>query len=388
MPGKKPTSKTNGKSGTAGAEKSAGKIRYAVVGLGYFSQSAVLPAFAHAGKNSKLTALVSDDTEKAVKLAKKYGVKNIYTYDAYIECLNSGEIDAVYIALPNDMHKDFSVRAAKVGIHVLCEKPMAVTERDCEEMNRVANEHHIRLMIAYRLHMESANLQAIETIKSGKIGEPRFFQSVFSMQVKEDNIRTQAVHGGGPVYDLGVYCINAARYLFQDEPYEAIASSAKCGDPRFREIEEMASVILRFPGDRLASFTCSFGAADSASYQVVGTKGDLRLEQAYDMAFPSTLTVTVGGKKKVKEFPRHDQVAAELIYFSDCILQNREPEPSGLEGLADVRIIRAIHESAQNGTPMKIEAIPKKARPSAEQEVKRPPGKKPELFHAEFPTQD
>jgi predicted dehydrogenase len=381
--------KTSPKGSNASRSGSAKKVRYAVVGLGYFAQEAILPAFANAKKNSELTALFSDDPEKLRKLSRKYKVKNAYSYDQYPEALRSGEFDAVFIALPNDLHREYAVRAAKEGIHVLCEKPMAVTERDCEEMIRTANEHHVRLMVGYRLHFEAANLKAIESIKSGKIGEPRFFNSAFSMQVKESNIRVQADHGGGSVYDIGIYCINAARYLFQDEPYEVMArSDGKKDDPRFEEVDEMTSVILRFPGDRQAAFTCSFGAADMGWYVVGGTKGDICLDNAYDYAVPSTLETTVGGKTQSKEFKTTDQVAPEILYFSDCVLEGKEPEPSGLEGLADVRIIRAVYESALSGNPVKIERVEKRSRPSKEMEINRPQAEQPDLFHAESPTQD
>ncbi|HKP94219.1 MAG TPA: Gfo/Idh/MocA family oxidoreductase [Fibrobacteria bacterium] len=376
-------------SAAAATVKPSKKVRYAVVGLGYFSQSSILPAFAHAGKNSELTALVSDDPEKLKKLGKKFKAKGAYGYDQYQDLLAGGEVDAVYIALPNDMHKDYAVRASKMGIHVLVEKPMAVTERECEEMIRAANEHHARLMVAYRLHLDAANLTAVETIKAGKIGDPRFFNSAFSMQVKDENIRVKAERGGGPVPDLGIYCINASRYLFRDEPYEAVAvSSRKKDDPRFKEVEEMTSAVLRFPGDRQAAFTCSFGAADMAYYNVVGAKGNVCLDQAYDVAFASTLETTVAGKTRTRTFPKKDQVAAELIYFSDCVLNGREPEPSGLEGLADVRIINAILESARTGKPVTIERVEKRTRPSIGMEIDRPPAGKPELFHAESPTRD
>src|SRR5919109_4884539 len=137
------------------------KIRYAVVGLGHIAQVAVLPAFAHAG-NSELTALVSDDPEKLEKLGRKYRVKNRYSYAEYDECLAGGEVDAVYIALPNHLHREYSERAARAGVHILCEKPMAVTEEDCLSMIRVAEENQVKLMIAYRLHFEEANLKAID----------------------------------------------------------------------------------------------------------------------------------------------------------------------------------------------------------------------------------
>ena len=177
------------------------KIRYAVVGLGYISQAAVLPAFAHARRNSQLTALVSDDPQKREELSKRYGVELVYDYDRYDECLASGEVDAVYIALPNHMHRDFAVRAAEAGKHILCEKPLAVTEEECEDMIQAAERWGVRLMTAYRLHFDRANLEAIEIVRSGKLGEARVFDSVFTMQVKdEDNIRLNPPdQGGGPV---------------------------------------------------------------------------------------------------------------------------------------------------------------------------------------------
>ena len=224
------------------------KIRYAVVGLGHIAQVAVLPAFAHAKKNSQLAALVSDDPEKLKTLSRRYKVDHVFSYDEYNDCLRSGMVDAVYIALPNHLHADFTIRAARAGIHVLCEKPMAVTEKECRAMIQAAENNRIKLMIAYRLHFEQANMTAVRLVRSGKIGVPRFFTSSFSMQVRPDNIRTDREKGGGTLYDIGIYCINAARYLFGAEPTEVFAySSANKKDPRFKEIDEMTSAVMRFP---------------------------------------------------------------------------------------------------------------------------------------------
>jgi glucose-fructose oxidoreductase len=362
-------------------------VRYAVVGLGHFAQAAVLPAFAHA-KNSRITALISDDPAKLKALAKKYGVEKTYAYDGYQECLASRDVDAVYITLPNHLHREYAVRAARMGVHVLCEKPMAPTEEECEEMIREAREHDARLMIAYRLHFEAANLEAVEIANSGRIGEARLFQSAFTMQVKADNIRTNDPSaGGGPLFDIGVYCINAARYIFRSEPYEVYACAARKDEPRFRDIDEMVSAVLRFPGERLAVFTCSFGAADAAVYRVFGTRGDLQLEPAYEYALPIRRRLTAGGKSSVKTYPRRDQIAPEIVYFSDCVLKGAEPEPSGVEGLADVRVVRALRESIRAGRPVQLEPFVKRRRPGPGQAMAMPPAEEPQLVHVEGPTQ-
>lgn len=362
-------------------------VRYAVVAQGYISQIAVLPAFGNAGKNSKLAALVSGDKSKLDALAKKYNVERCFGYDQYDECLESGEIDAVYIALPNHMHREYSERAARAGIHVLCEKPMALDVKECEAMIAAAEKNNVKLMIAYRLHFEESNLKAIETVRSGKLGEPRVFSSDFTMQVNDaDNIRLQRDCGGGPVYDLGVYCINSARYLFQDEPDEVFAYFANNGERRFAEVEEMASVALKFPKARLATFTCSFGAADTATYRIIGGKGDLRADDAYEYVKEIKHQITVKGKTKEFKYEKRDQFAPELVYFSDCILNDRTPEPSGKEGLADIRVVEAIYESARMGRPVKLGRFERSVRPSMKQEIKRRPIKKRDLVKASSPS--
>lgn len=346
------------------------KIRYAVVGLGYISQIAVLPAFAHARENSELTALVSGDAEKLRKLGRKYGIENTYSYEQYGDCLKSGEIDAVYIGLPNNMHRAYTESAAEGGIHVLCEKPMAMDEDECQTMIRAVKDAGVKLMIAYRLHFERGNLSAMEMVKSGKIGAPRIFTSVFSQQVKQDNSRlTQET--GGAIYDKGVYCINAARYLFRAEPQEVFAWNQSAPDERFSEVPEMTSAMMKFPGERIATFTCSFGATDRSEFEIVGTKGALKMDPAYEMAEDLKLELTVGGKTTKQVFKKCDQFAPELVYFSDCILKGKDPEPSGEGGLADVRVIQALLRSAETNRPVEIPRTKIERRPQAEQEISK-----------------
>lgn len=356
-------------------------IRYAVVGLGHIAQTAILPAFRYARANSTLTALVSGDVEKRSTLGEKYCVQT-YGYDEYDACLENEDIDAVFIALPNHLHCEYTVRAAEAGKHVLCEKPMAVDEAECLKMIEAAKHRNVRLMIAYRLHFEQANLSAIELAQGGDLGDLRFYDSSFCMQVREGNIRTQAGTGEGTLYDIGIYCINAARYLFRDEPIEVFAFSANNGDPRFAFVEEMTSAILRFPKDRLATFTCSFGATDISTFRIVGTKGTLRLDPAYDFATRLRYELTVDGKTRKHSFLKRDQFAAEIIYFSERVRDGKEPEPSGAEGLADVRVIEALYRSAKEGRPVKIDQLDKAEYPSREQEIDRPSHAEPEVIHA------
>lgn len=365
--------------------RAAPRVRYAVVGLGHIAQVAVLPGFAQA-KASELTALVSGDPTKLQKLGRQHDVPAVYTYDRYDECLASPDVDAIFIALPNDLHFDFCLRAVAAGKHVLCEKPLALSVRDAEEMLEAARANGVKLMTAYRLHFEPANLSAIELVRSGRLGEPRYFSSTFSYQVTDpDNIRLKWERGGGPVFDIGVYCINAARYLFGAEPEEVTALLANSGDARFREVEETAGALLRFPGGRLASFIVSFGAAEAARYELVGTKGSVTLDPAFEYAVPLEQTVKIGERERTKRFPKIDQFAGELEAFSECILTDTEPEASAREAIGDLRAIEAIFESAETGRAIRLEPFTKKKRPGKRQ-LKRKPGiDEPTTVHVRSP---
>jgi glucose-fructose oxidoreductase len=187
---------------------------------------------------------------------------------------------------------------------------------------------------------------------------------------------------------MGVYCINAARYLFGAEPTEVLGVTANSGDERFRLVEEMTSVMMRFPGERVATFTCSFGAVDISRYALIGTKGLLRVDPAYEYAMAIKHQVTIGEKTKHKTFPKRDQFAAQLVYFSDCVLKDKEPEPSGAEGLADVRVVEAIYESARAKRAIPLPALPGKKKPTLSQEIHRPAHGKPRMVHAKPPSRE
>ena len=356
-------------------------VRYAVVGLGHIAQVAMLPAFAHARRNSRLAALVSDDPDKLKQLAARYRVEHTFSYDDYDACLE--QVDAVYIALPNSLHAEYTIRAARAGVHVLCEKPMAVTAQECRQMVTACRRHRVRLMIAYRLHFEEINLRVVDLVRKGRIGQPKFFNSSFSMTVKPGDIRTKKDMGGGSLYDIGVYCINAARYLFRAEPRQVMAISVNSGAAKLAEIDESTGALLRFDGDRVAAFVTSFNAADVASYRIVGSKGQIQVDPAYEYAEGLEYELTIDGKRTRKRIGKRDQFAPQLLYFSDCIRRNRDPEPSGEEGMQDVRIVEALYESARTGKAVKLPPFSKTKRPSGKQRITRPGVRKPVLVKVE-----
>ncbi len=354
------------------------KLRVAVIGLGHFAQSAVLPAL-ELHEHVELGALVSGSPNKLATLGRRYRVNQCVHYDQLDSLLAAGAIDAVYIAVPNDLHAQMTLVAARHGVHVLCEKPMAPTEAECVQMIRACSQRRVKLMIAYRLHFETANLIAVEVARGGEVGQPRVFNSVFTLQVRDGNVRTQPRRGAGPLYDLGVYCVNAARYLFRAEPLEVAALKLHGPDPRFQAIDEAFSVVMRFPEERVAQFTCSFGAYARAHYEVIGTEGVLMLDNAYEYAYDIRMAIDGAHGHKSRVFPKRDQIAAELEYFAKCITESLEPEPSGWEGLADVRILQAIVASARFGRTMAIDAVPRPRRPDLAQELEFPARDAPKL---------
>lgn len=359
-------------------------IRFAVVGLGHFAQAAILPAFANATDHAKLAALVTGDKEKAQQLSEEYAAP-AYSYDEYESLLKAGGIDAVYIATPNSLHRQYAEIAAANGVHVLCEKPLAYTSADAQQMVNACAEAKVKLMTAYRLHFEEGNLQAIKAIQSGRIGEPRIFSSIHTMQVKAGNIRIDRELGGGPLEDIGIYCINAARYLFQDEPEEAMALAVYGTDERFHEVPESVAATLRFPEGKLASFTCGFGEAKCSEYQMIGSDGVLEMNPAYTWNDGLTQTIKLAQSEEKCAFEHRDQVAAELVYFAECVRNDNEPEPSGKEGLVDVQIIEALRESYDSRKVVKLALNPPDKRPSTTQSIHRGPPEKPKTVKVQAP---
>lgn len=340
------------------------RVRYAVVGAGWISQIAFLPAVAQTG-NSEVTAIVSGSTDAARKLAEFHGIPEVLTNDDYDALLASDRIDAVYIALPNSLHADYTIRALKAGKHALVEKPLAPTVAECRAMIEAADASGAYLMTAYRLHHEPGTVEVLDRIRRGEIGDPRVFTSVFGFQSAADNHRLRAEHWGGPLQDIGVYCLNAARHIFGDEPTEVAAMGSNGdGDPRFAEVEESVAVTLRFPRGRLAQFIASFGTDEQDSYTVLGTRGTLDVSPAFRFETDVALTQRAAGVPQDRVVaPECDHFGAQTAYFSDCIRTGQPPEDDGAEGLADVTIMRAIEEAMRTGKAQSVALPPRPSHP-------------------------
>lgn len=360
-------------------------IRYAVVGIGHIAQVAMIPAFRQAKENSSLVAFVTGDMKKSQKVAEEHHPVTICGYDEYEALLNSGTIDAVYIALPNHMHYEYTEMALKAGIHVLCEKPFTLESKQSQRLVQLSEKHNAKLMVAYRLHFDPANLKVVEYVKDRKLGDLKYFTSSFSFKLESpENIRLKKHTGGGPIWDIGIYCINAARMIFREEPTEVFAFAGGQGSTKlFAEVPEAMTVSMRFSKDRFATFTCSFNTEAISVFDLVGTKGRVRLEGAYEYAEKRELSLVVDEKETKKTFPKMDQFAPELLYFSECIIKNMKPEPSGLEGLADVRIIEAILRSAQQKKAVLLREKPmlEKKKKVDPKQAKRKPGITPPKTH-------
>ena len=319
--------------------------------------------------NSVIAAIVSGSREAAEKLARFHDVPRVVSYDEYDALLAGDAVDAVYVALPNSLHADYAIRAARAGKHVLVEKPLAISEAECQAIISAAEEARVHVMTAYRLHNEPGTLDLLARIAAGEIGTPRLCTALFSFRVDPTNHRLSAAHWGGPLQDVGVYCLNAMRHVFGAEPEEvsAVASDGG-GNPHHAEVPESVAVTLRFPGGALGQFMASFGASDQDFYVVTGTEGSLRLDPGFRFEVATQLEHRAGFSRRQTTYSRSEQFGGMVSYFSSCILSGSGPRLSGAEGLADVVIMRAIERAVETRKPQKIRGLPPIVQPVSEME--------------------
>jgi len=333
------------------------KLGWAIVGLGNLSMHEILPAFAKCEK-SKAVALVSGHPDKANKLALRYGVnpKNIYNYQRYDTIKDNPEVDIIYIVLPNGMHAEYTVRGLEAGKHVLTEKPMASTPAECQEMIDVAGKAGRRLMVGYRCRYEPYNREAIRIARSHELGPTKVILADHGFNIGDPTQwrLKKDLAGGGSLMDIGIYSLQAARYLSGEEPTEVNAVMYDTpGDPRFKEVEETVNFQLRFPSGVLANCSSSYGYAGQNHYRVVGTEGWLELDPATSYR-GLRMRVHRGNVTEERELPVRDHFALEMDHMSECVMENKEPLTPGEEGLRDLKVMMAIYEAANTGKTAKL----------------------------------
>ena len=337
------------------------RVGFAIVGLGHLALNQILPAFGKS-KSAKAVALVSGDRAKALKVAREYGIDSsaIYDYHDFEKLEKNARVQVVYIVLPNSLHAEFTIRAATVGKHVLCEKPMATSVADCERMIEACRDARRYLMIAYRSQYEPLDRATLKMARSGSLGQLRqFVASNAQNQGDPSQWRLKkSMAGGGAMVDVGIYCLNAARFLSGEEPSYVLATLVQPkDDPRFSEVEESISFILNFPSGLTATCTAGYGSHSAKYFRLQGSQAWAAMDPAF--AYGGLRLIEgrlVDGRETTTEihFDAADQFAMEIDHFARCVEKNIVPHTPGEEGLQDQKIVEAIYASAATGQRVQI----------------------------------
>jgi len=336
------------------------RVGFALVGLGRLSIQELIPAF-RISKKAKLTALVSGDPAKAQRLAQENNVnaESIYDYQNFGRIKTNSDVQVVYIVLPNSMHAEYTIRAARAGKHVLCEKPMEVSVTKCQQMISECRHAKVKLMVAYRIQYEPMNRAMQRLVRQKTFGDVKYIESANLLKVEQMEWRlSKELSGSGAVGDLGIYCLNTIRFLLGEEPIEIFAQTFRpAGDPRFKEVDATAVWQMRFPSGLLANCACSFDAHHTQSYRVVADRGTFGMDPAFP--YRGLKMFVQPNEPPLPQIGQTDQFANELDHMADCVADDREPYTPGEEGLQDQRVIEAIFESAKHGKIVKLPKIDK-----------------------------
>jgi predicted dehydrogenase len=342
------------------------RVGIAIVGIGDFATHQIIPSFPEC-KMAKLAGFVTGAPAKGRQFAERFGVdpKNVFTYDQMARLADVPEIEAVYVITPNAIHKQNVLAAVKAGKHVLCEKPMSTNSRDCREMIEACRAANRKLMIAYRAQYEPYNQTAVRLCRDGKLGKIVSVTSdhgrIADPSKPQDRWRLdKELAGGGSLPDIGIYSLQAARYLTGEEPVEISAHLEQPkDDPRFKEVEATVHWTMRFPSGALANCSSSYNWQSVKRAQVFGSEASLTLDPATDY-YRHELTVQKNGltddapvieNHKIQE---KNQFALEIDHFADCVRNDKQPKTPGEEGLRDVFYIEKIYEAARTGRPVKV----------------------------------
>jgi len=340
------------------------RLGVAVVGLGHLTLAEILPAFG-AAKHVKVAALVSGERDKARVVAAQYGVpeSGLYDYAGFDRIKDNPDVDIVYIVLPNAMHLEYTVRAAQAGKHVLCEKPMATSVADAERMVTACHDAGRRLMIAYRCQYEPHHRALIAAVRSQQYGPVRLIEAVNGQndlpngQWRQD----RAMAGGGSLPDVGLYCLNATRYLTGEEPIEISATITQPkDDPRFREIEDVCAFTLRFPSGIVAACSSGYSFHENRQLRVMARDAWMGLDPAFsydNITMQTGRRVGMANAIEQARFGHKNQFALEMDHFAEAIRAGRDAHTPGEEGVQDQKLIEAIYQAAAGGSAVKLPVV-------------------------------
>ena len=342
------------------------RVGFAIVGLGRLSLEQILPAFAECRK-AKPAALVSGSPEKLKAVAAQYGIAAdaCYDYDGFDRIGDNPDVKVVYVVLPNGLHRDYVERAAKAGKHILCEKPMATNSADAVAMTEACKTAGVKLMVAYRIQYQPHNRRAMRLVREGSFGR-LVGMSATNVQTVNENGAQQWRHkrvlsGGGSLPDIGLYCLNTARFLTGEEPVEVYATQySPPNDPRYAEVEETVSFMLRFPSNFIANCFTSYGARDDKHHRLNFETATVDMPNAYSYT-GQRLVVTERqgddtGQNEIA-IPEKNQFALEIDHMASCVIEDRRPRTPGEEGVQDHRLMEAIYKSADTGLPVRLPPV-------------------------------
>ena len=317
-------------------------VRWGILSTANIGRKAVAPAIQNSS-NGELVAVASRDEEKAQSYANEFNMAK--SYGSYETLLGDADIDAVYIPLPNSMHKEWTVKAALAGKHILCEKPLGLTAQECLEMDEAARTNGVKLMEAFMYRFHPRTEAAIKLVRNGSLGAVRFIRSSFSFKLSNpENIRLDPELGGGSLMDVGCYCINVSRTLVEEEPLEAQAF-VTWGESG---VDEEMVATLRFPGNIFAQFNCALTLPRQEYYEVVGEAGRFKVPAAFLPGADDVEIVASGLEPETRIFSGVDEYQLMVEHFANCILTDRQPRYRAEEAAANMRVTEALYSSVQH----------------------------------------
>jgi len=333
------------------AQHTEKKLGIALVGLGYYSEHLLAPALQQTSR-CVLAGIVTGTPAKKDKWKAQFAIpdKNCYTYETFDQIADNKDIDIVYVVLPNAMHHEFVIRAAKAGKHVICEKPMSVSVKEAEEMIAACKKANVKFSIGYRMHFEPHTIEVMRIAKAKEMGAVKFVENAMGFKIGDPTQwrLKKSLAGGGAMMDVGIYCIQGARYGTGEEPISVTAQEFKTDPVKFKEVDETIFWQLEFPSGAVSSSVTSY-ASHSERLFVSAEQGWIELRPAFGYG-------PIKGKTNKGEmnFPHTNHQALQLDDFALCVQENRESSVSGEEGLKDMKIIEAIYKAVATGKKVKL----------------------------------